>query len=261
MKQLLNSFLGPLAILFFLVLSSQPVQASETIFDQAGLFSESQKADIADKIALFKENTGMDGAVVTTNDAGGKTAQAYADDFYDNHQFGVGADRSGFLFLIDMDNRTYYISTMGKMKELLSESRIEKMLDHAEDDMVNGDYHLAALSILTDAIKYSDRYQYDSATGHFKRIRKLPPLKTMIAVIAAVIAGIASYSSIYGTYNLKRSTYKYSYREKGQLNLTQKDDQLIDTFTTTRRIPKPTNSGGGGGGGGGGGHGGGGRSF
>ncbi|WP_314061410.1 TPM domain-containing protein [uncultured Vagococcus sp.] len=261
MNYLLKSFWGSLAMLALLILISPAVHASEEIFDQANLFSDSQKTDISEKIAVFKQNTGMDGIVVTTNDAGGKTAKDYADDFYDERQFGVGTDRSGFLFLIDMDNRTYHISTNGKMKELLTESRTKKMLDNAEEDMINGDYHLAALSILDDAIKYSDRYQYDSATGDFKRVRKLTPVKTVIAVVGAIVASIASYSSVYGTYNLKRSTYKYSYREKGNLKLSQKEDQLIDTFTTTRHIPKPTNTGGGGGGGGGGGHGGGGRSF
>lgn len=255
----LKYVLSALALLCFWVMA-QPAGAAEQIFDQASLFSESQQAEITDQIAIFEKNTGMDAAVVTTNDAQGKTAQVYANNFYDEHHFGVGEARSGFLFLIDMDNRTYYISTKGKMKELLTEARIKKMLDHAEDDMIDGNYHLAALSVIKDAIGYSDRYQYDSASDQFKRVRKLTPIKTMIAIVVGAIAGIASYSSVYGTYNLKRSTYKYAYREKSSLQLTQKEDQLINTFTTTRRIPRPSSSSGGSGGGGGG-HGGGGRSF
>lgn len=262
MKSLVKLLTGSLLLIFLFIIGGQPIHAESMIFDQANLFSDSQKSEIEEKITLFKKDTGMDGAVVTTNDAGGKSAQAYADDFYDQQGFGVGTDHSGFLFLIDMDNRTYYISTMGKMKELLTDSRIEKMLDHAEEDMIDANYHSAALSILKDAINYSNRYQYDTASGEFKRVYKLTPLKTLIAAVVAVIAGIVSYSSVYGSYNLKRSTYKYSYREKGNLNLTQKEDQLIDTFTTTRHIPKPSNnSSGSGNGSSGGGHGGGGRSF
>lgn len=259
MRQL-KFLLTSLAVLLFFIGFSHPVQANEQIFDQANLFSESQRQDISNKMTEFIDQTGMDVVVVTTNDAGGKTAKAYADDFYNNGGYGSGSDQSGFLFLIDMDNRTYHISTKGKMKILLTESRIDSMLDHAEGDMKDGNYDLAAISVINDAIKYNQKYAYDTATGTFKRVRRFTPLKTLIAVIAGIVAGIAGYSSVYGTYNLKRSTYKYSYREKGNLKLTQKEDQLIDTFTTTRHIPKPTNTGGGGGGGGGG-NGGGGRSF
>ena len=67
--------------------------------------------------------------------------------------------------------------------------------------------------------------------------------------------------------------YKFNYLEKSSIDLTQKEDRLVNSFVTTRRIPRPSNNGGGGGGfsGGGGGStthssgggtfGGGGRSF
>lgn len=85
-------------------------------------------------------------------------------------------------------------------------------------------------------------------------------------IIAAVVA-IGFFVSVRLRYQLKTGTYRYPYRQNAQLDLTERQDQLVNSFVTTRRIPKPSNNNGGGGGGsttnssGGGTFGGGGRSF
>ena len=33
--------------------------------------------------------------------------------------------------------------------------------------------------------------------------------------------------------------YKYPYQEKSSIKLTQKEDRLVNSFVTTRRIPRP----------------------
>lgn len=266
MKHLIRILLSCLP-LFLILIGGQHVEAREIrVIDQANLFSSDERREIEDQAYTFSEEAKMDAIVVTTNDAEGKTAEAYADDFYDNGPYGFGADKSGFLFLIDMDNRTYHISTAGKAIKLFTDQRIERMLDRAEGDMRDGDYAAAAASILNDAIKYSRDVEFDNQTGRFKKVRRITLFEGVIALIAAAVAGIVSFSSVYGTYNLKRSTYKYSYRDKGHLALKKKEDQLVNTATTSRYIP-PSNSSGGGGGSsthtssGGSSHGGGGRSF
>ena len=45
--------------------------------------------------------------------------------------------------------------------------------------------------------------------------------------------------------------YKYPYQEKSSIKLTQKEDRLVNSFVTTRRIPRPPKNNGGGGFGGG----------
>ena len=44
--------------------------------------------------------------------------------------------------------------------------------------------------------------------------------------------------------------YKFNYLEKSSIDLTQKEDRLVNSFVTTRRIPRPSDNSGGGGGGG-----------
>ena len=260
-----TKWLLSLLVFSLMLVFSLPTEASEmTVYDQANLFTADELADLAEMTAEFRATEKMDAVVVTTSNAEGKTAEAYADDFYDNGNYGLGAKKSGFLFLIDMDNRTYHISTAGHTIKLFTDQRIERMLDRAERDMRNGDYASAAASVLKDALNYSQKVDYDNVTGTFKKVRKISLLEGIIAVIAAAVAGVVSFSSVYGTYNLKRGTYKYAYRDQGHLALRSKEDQLVNTATTSRYIP-PSNSGGGGSSthssSGGSSHGGGGRGF
>ena len=55
----------------------------------------------------------MNVVVVTENSLDGKSAQDYADDFFDYNGHGYGDDDSGVLFLIGMDERKWAITTYG----------------------------------------------------------------------------------------------------------------------------------------------------
>ncbi|WEG72868.1 TPM domain-containing protein [Vagococcus intermedius] len=227
------SFLG-----FCLI--SYPAQANETsrLFDEANLFSDSDKTTIQSAIATFKTETKMDAVILTTIDAEGKSPQDYADDFYDQHNFGTGPNKTGFLFLIDMDNRTYYISTAGTLIELLTGSKRERLLDHAETSMKSQNYTDAVLSVIDDMSRYTKNYNYDQSSGALTKVKTITTLEGLIAVIAGIVVSLAVYSTVYGKYTLKRSSYRYSYRDNGSLSLSQRDDHLINTFTTSRHIPK-----------------------
>lgn len=114
------------------------------VFDQAGLFTEEQVSNLEQACTALRNSCKLDLVVVTTDNAEGKTSQDYADDFYDAGGFGVGTDKSGALFLIDMDNRQAYISTCGSAIGLLSDSMIQSILDEAVACLQQQDYGGAA---------------------------------------------------------------------------------------------------------------------
>ncbi|MDF0478696.1 TPM domain-containing protein [Vagococcus sp. PNs007] len=250
-----------LSLCLYLPNALSQAYASETVIDQAGLFTKEEITEIDQAISTFKTENKMDAVVLTTDNAEGKSAMEVADDYYDQHNYGTGPDKSGFLFLIDMDNRTYYISTAGKMMSIIDGNRRERMLDHAENEMYRQQYGQAALSILEDMTTYASRYDYNQETGQLSRVRTLSPLKILIGGVVGIISAIACYSSIFSKYSLKRSTYNYDYRQNGSLELLDRQDQLVNTFTTSRYVPRANYGNGNHTSGGGNSHGGGGRSF
>ena len=114
-----------------------PIWAAEgtRVFDEAGLFSAEEVQELETRIDEVRDSQDADLAVLTVEDAQGESAESYADDFYDSHGLGVGSDASGILLSIDMDNREIYVSTTGYAMKVLTDARVEKVLDAAYDSV------------------------------------------------------------------------------------------------------------------------------
>ena len=125
----------------------RPIWAAEgtRVFDEAGLFSAEEVQELETRIDEVRDSQDADLAVLTVEDAQGESAESYADDFYDSHGLGVGDDASGILLSIDMDNREIYVSTTGYAMKVLTDARVEKVLDAAYDSVADGNYAEGAL--------------------------------------------------------------------------------------------------------------------
>ena len=103
--------------LFFLMVPLAAYGAdSNLVYDQAGLFSSEEIQEFQLSLEKMKQDYGMDFILVTTDNAQGKSAKDYADDFYDGI---YGPDHDGAIFYIDMDNREIRISASGKAIDYL----------------------------------------------------------------------------------------------------------------------------------------------
>ena len=83
------------------------------LVDDAGLLTEEEADALLDKLEEISERQECEVAVVTVDSLDGKTAEAYADDFYDYNGYGYGKDDDGILLLISMEDRDYAITTYG----------------------------------------------------------------------------------------------------------------------------------------------------
>ncbi len=239
--------------------SSVPDQA-QRVFDDAGLFSSTEIAELEEEIRNFQKETDMDFAVVTASDLGGESTQAYADNFYDDHGFGTGSDYSGALFLIDMENRLPHISTTGEAIRHLTDSRLERILDGCYDDLSDGSYADAALYVIRESLQYylagipSDQYNYDTETGEISPYQEpfhLPSGRVILlfALIALAVGGVFC-ASVFGKYRMNMFQYEYPFRQKGKLFLREKEDIFLRKSVSKSRIQRDTSSGGGSRGGG-----------
>lgn len=258
-----------LAVFLFIAL---PVQAaSPTVNDEVGLFTPEEIATM-NQIAseINQEIKGEVFVVTTTNNT--TDPETFADNYLRNQ---IGNDNNGAVLLLDMAQREIHLSTSGNMIDYLNDRRIDEILDSVYDYMVQESYGQAAISYLTMAQKYiaqgvpGGHYRVDRETGKITRYKVLTGFEIFIALGIALACAGGFFIFIKSRYQLKSGTYAYPFAEKSNFKLIDKEDRLVNSFVTTRRIPKPpSNSGGGGGGGGstthssgGGTFGGGGRSF
>ena len=181
-----------LLICVFLIMGSMAVWADQTgavsgqtrVFDQAGLFSETEKIQLEEEIAQCRKNTKIDVDVVSAY-ADDRTAEENADDYYDYGGFGVGKKASGVLLLYYMDGPGQsggecYISTSGTMITLLTDERIETILDDVYGNLGNRDFAAASQIFLEDVSDYVHTHRACQNTGDHNRCHCLIPADTAV---------------------------------------------------------------------------------
>lgn len=259
-----------LLICTFLVMGSMAVWADQTgavsgqprVFDQAGLFSETEIIQLEEKIAQCRKSTKMDVVIVSAYADGERSAEEYADDYYDYGGFGVGKKASGVLLLYYMDGPGQpggecYISTAGTMINMLTDERIESILDDVYGDLGNRDFAGAAEHFLEDVKAYvkegveSGQYTYDRDTGEIVRYHSIRLYEVAIAmVIAGILAGSVC-PDIKKRYAMKQSSREVSnslqaYRAECAFHFSVAGDKMVNKYVRSVPIPRNTSSGGGG---------------
>ena len=259
-----------LLICTFLVMGSMTVWADQTgavsgqtrVFDQAGLFSETEIIQLEEKIAQCRKSTKMDVVIVSAYADEERSAEEYADDYYDYGGFGVGKKASGVLLLYYMDGPGQpggecYISTAGTMINMLTDERIESILDDVYGDLGNRDFAGATEHFLEDVKAYvkegveSGQYTYDRDTGEIVRYHSIRLYEVAIAmVIAGILAGSVCLD-IKKRYAMKQSSREISnslqaYRADCAFCFSVAGDKMVNKYVRSVPIPRNTSSGSGG---------------
>ena len=234
--------------------------STDRVIDDAGIFTEDEIAAIDESIRDIQKTYQIDAAVLTTYDVpqtySDAPIQDYADLYYERNGFGIGEDKAGILYMIDMTNRAPVISTSGVMIDYITDHRLEELFDSAYDALREGRYGQAAFQIMSRTRTYlrqgreEGSFRYDAETG--RRLtglyNKLTRSELMLAL--AVGAGVAAavYLAVKAKYALHINTYHYDARKLGKAEFLNNDAVFVRS--QTRRIPRITDSGRGGGSGG-----------
>ena len=251
-----------LPVLLILLMLPAIALADVQVIDDANLFNANEVTQMIDTIARIERNHQVDIVVLTTNDVPTDYSEEmwrvrnYADDYYDNGNYGMGPDNSGMLILLDMHNRVMWLSTGGVMIEYINDSREEAILDDAYAYLSYGSYGSAMIAALDRVERYMNKgreegtFLYDEVTG--ERLSGIYNALTSGEMGVAGLAGgglaLVIYMSVSGSYNLKGSTYSYDRNANTSVRLTKDDETFVRQFS--RRALRNTGNGGHSGGGG-----------
>ena len=104
---------------------------------QAELFEE----ELETKLNQISEDYDCDIVVDIEESIDGMDPTAYADDFFDYNDYGMGEDKSGILFLITMSERKWCISTHGEAIQIFTDAGQEYMTDNFGSYLSDGEYY------------------------------------------------------------------------------------------------------------------------
>lgn len=237
------------SVFVFAHLFSITSAAEKRVYDEAHLLNTNQITQLESEIAKLRSQIQMDIVVLTIKDAKGKSTQKYADDFYDQNNFGTGKDKDGALLLIDMENRVVYISTTGKMIDYLTDKRISEILDGLHKELSNQSYQGAATRFLKDVennVKKgipAGQHRYNTETGEVTKHRYLSANQFIIFGLIALGLSYFCCNAVRKSYQIRYTTYQYPVNEKSELNLTRQDDIfLYETEESQIITPKSESS-------------------
>ncbi len=221
------------------------------LVDDAGLLMYHDQEDVSALLEEVSERWNADVVIVTTNTTGGKSAEAYADDYYDYNGYGRDYKNSGILFLVDMGGSQWAFSTTGRAIDAFGDRDLEIMEDEIIGCLSDGEYKTAFIEFADYADRFFEAYDaythgnsglYDEIYTE-NRITLGVPGKLLIALVIGVIAGFAVAGSMKSKMKKVRpARFAGNYVKRDSMNLSRAADIYLYKHVSKVRID--TDSGG-----------------
>ncbi len=206
---------------------------SNRLVDDGELLTAVQETAIARRLDEVSEKQKLDLVVVTVKTLGGKSAEAFADDYFDYN----GYAKDGVLLLYCPNESARHISTTGDAIGIFDDDALDKLIDEILPYFNRSDFNGACLSFA------------DTCDEIITSARAFPwGLLVFALLIGAGLSWLIPMSSMKSTLKSVRSQAAASdYVRAGSMNLTQNRDVFLYANVTRTAIPKERSSGGGGG--------------
>ena len=227
------------AILVLLLLVTMAVSVSAAtdafVYDDAGLLTEGERADLTNRLALLSDTYDAQIVVVTIPSSGGNDVDVIVEYFYHNMGFGYGENHEGVLLLVCMAPREYRILSNGYCGAAINTGAIDDIGNAIVNDLSDGDYADAFDSFADKCEYYLDGllngYPFDFG------------MSLMIALVIGVIVGVITGMVLKGQLKtVHRQHRAQNYVKSGSMKLTEYRDVFL--YRDVRRTVRNTGSGG-----------------
>ena len=244
MKKVISLFLVSILLAALVI----PVSAAEypRLVDAAGLLSENQYNQLLSQLDSVSTKRRMDVVIITVDSLEGAAPNAYADDFFDYLEYGVGEHRDGILLLISMEERDWAISTHGAGIPAFTDAGQEYITDQITPLLSEGAYYEAFsrfAELCDDFIRqYETGKPYDSGNlpkGDFNFLLTLLICLGIGLVVALIVTGIMRGQ----LKSVRAQSAAADYMKPGSLQVTEARDLFLYRHVSRRAKPKSNSSG------------------
>lgn len=238
-----------IAILFALLLcmlSVLPAFAQSELprlIDDSDVLSAQEESDLLLRLDDVSETYRFDLVVVIVDDFGGKSAQAYADDFYDYNGYGYGENYDGSLLLIGVDEDYRWISTSGFGITAFTDAGISYIGSQIVTDLELGYYYDGIdnyISLCEEFINQANSgVPYDSNNLPKEKFSFFFTLLISLVVgfVVALIAVLIMKSQLK---TVRRQSAAADYMKAGSMRVTQSRDVFL--YRNVSKVKKAENN-------------------
>ena len=237
-------------VLIFPVMASEipdiPTERQKPLLvDEAGLLSEEESSTLINKLEEISQRQKNEVAVVTVNSLEGKTAEAYADDYYDYNGYGYGENDDGLLLLVSMGEREWAVTTYGYCHTVaFTDAGLDYISSEFRRKLSSGEY-AKAFGCFADLC---DDFLTQAATGEPYDVDNMPKGKVSPFWLYTdlVVAFFISFGIVKGKSRNLKSVKKQesakAYERRGSLSLRRSTDSFVNRIVTQKTIRNEKNS-------------------
>ena len=229
------------------------------VVDQAGLLSNSEVQTLENRAASISLAHGCEVIILTVNGTGGKSPRDYADDYYVDHDYGFGTDRSGIMLLLDMEERDWYIATRGIAIDAFHDDPTDFLVSRFLSDLSNGSYYDAFrtyqnyserfLGVFDQTLPQQEIDELNQEYSDYVNGTESKPNYVRKGILSVVLGSLAGFLPV----GIQKSSLKTvrkrrdaaGYARQGSLNLNVNRDVYLYSNVTSHVIQRQTTNGGG----------------
>lgn len=210
------------------ILATDPV--APYVVDNAQLLSRQEYDALSDTLESVSRQLQMDVVVVTVPSLDGKSAMAYADDYYDYN----GYAPDGVLLLVCMAEREWWISTSGSASRTLTDAKLDRLSQRFLPSLSAGDY--------ADAF-----YEFARGVESFATASADTGGISFAVILICIAIGVAAAFIVTGILkgqlkSVRRQNAAGNYILQGSMELTHSRDMFLYRNVTRRAKPKNNGS-------------------
>lgn len=217
---------------------TDPDAGTSYVFDHAGIFTDRQLDILNEKLCTISRDRDCDVLVLTVSSLGYRSAQEYADDYYDENGLGRGSGDDGILLLVSIIDREWAISTCGYGIEAFTNAALDRIEDEILPELSEDRYYEAFLAYADTADFMLERARAGKPYDPF------PWIIVPISIILGFVIALVCVNTMKGKLkSVKPAVGAADYVRKNSLHL--RDSRDVYLYSTVTKIPKPRDNAGG----------------
>ena len=219
--------------------------------DLAKIFDSSEREELNEKLDEISHKNNLDITVCFTNSLEGKAIADYAEELYENYEFGYGENKDGVMLLVSFEKNEWYIATRGYAVKAFTDAGIQYIGDKIKSDLANGCYYdvvdtyIAICDQFITAARNGNPYGGSTETSTTEEDASLlpPPMWILISIgVGAVVALIVVGSMRKKLKTVNMQAEANSYLRNGSLNITESNDIFLYSNVTRSAKAKNNNN-------------------
>ena len=215
----------------------------ERLLDAADLLSDSEEADLLQRLNSISETHKSNVVILTVNEHTGPV-QDFADDYFDYNGFQADYYTSGILFMLSMEDREWAISTHGSAAEAFTDYGQEYLMDQMLPYLSDGDYYRA----FSEYINVADRFftLYEQGTPYDvnnTRAPKNPLAGAAVSILIGIVVALAVVAFMArDLHTVHMNASAAGYQSHSGIKMKVHHDTYVRTTTARTKLPEHDNN-------------------